>query len=49
MSNNISKFEVLYQGNLSRGNFSTGIICLYDGNQQQTIKKQWQTKQQVQL
>jgi glucosamine--fructose-6-phosphate aminotransferase (isomerizing) len=40
MSNNISKFEVLYQGNLTRGNFSTGIVCLYDGNQQQTIKKQ---------
>jgi glucosamine 6-phosphate synthetase-like amidotransferase/phosphosugar isomerase protein len=40
MSNNISKFEVLYQGNLTRGNFSSGVVCLYYGNQQQTIKKQ---------
>ena len=40
MSNNISKFEVLYDGNLVRGNFSSGVLCLYDGNEQQTIKKQ---------
>ena len=39
-SNNISKFEVLYDGNLPRGNFASGVLCLYDGNEQQTIKKQ---------
>ncbi len=39
-SNNVSKFEVLYEGNLPRGNFASGVICLYNGNEQQTIKKQ---------
>lgn len=39
-SNNVSKFEVLYDGNLPRGNFASGVICLYNGNEQQTIKKQ---------
>lgn len=39
-SNNVSKFEVLYEGNLPRGNFASGVVCLYNGNEQQTIKKQ---------
>lgn len=36
----VSKFEVLYDANLPRGNFATGILSLYDGYQQQVIKKQ---------
>lgn len=36
----VSKFEVLYDANLPRGNFATGILSLYDGNNQQIIKKQ---------
>jgi len=39
-SNNVSKFEVLYEGNLPRGNFASGVLCLYNGNEQQVIKKQ---------
>lgn len=36
----VSKFEVLYDANLPRGNFATGILSLYDDNNQQVIKKQ---------
>lgn len=36
----MSKFEVLYDANLPRGNFATGVMCLYHGNEQQTLKKQ---------
>lgn len=39
-SNNISKLEVLYEANVERGNFSTGIVGLYDQNEQQVFKKQ---------
>lgn len=39
-SNNVSKFEVLYDANLPRGNFASGVLCLYDVNEQQIIKKQ---------
>jgi len=39
-SNNVSKFEVLYEGNLPRGNFASGVICLYNDSEQQVIKKQ---------
>lgn len=30
----------MYTANLPRGTFATGIMCLYDQNNQQTIKKQ---------
>jgi len=36
----VSKFEVLYEANLPRGNFATGVMSLYGGNNQQIIKKQ---------
>lgn len=39
-TSNISKFEILYDANSTRGNFSSGIICLEGQNNQQTIKKQ---------
>lgn len=39
-SKNTSKLEVMYVGNLPRGTFATGIVSLYDHNNQQTIKKQ---------
>ena len=39
-SNNVSKFEVLCEGNLPRGNFATGILCLHGGNNQMVLKKQ---------
>lgn len=38
-SSNIPKFEVLYEGNLQRGHFSSGVICLLNGNEQQVIKQ----------
>lgn len=38
-SNNSSKFEVLYQANLPRGNFSSGIIGLNGVNEQMILKK----------
>lgn len=38
-SNNTSKFEVLYQANLPRGNFSSGIVGLNGVNEQMTLKK----------
>lgn len=37
---NVSTMEILYEANLPRGNFATGVICLYDANNQQTIKKE---------
>lgn len=39
-SKNTSKLEILYAANLPRGTFATGVMCLYDHNNQQTIKKQ---------
>ena len=39
-SSNVSKFEVLYDANLPRGNFASGVLCLYNVNEQQVIKKQ---------
>lgn len=39
-TNNISKFEVLYDANLTRGNFASGVLCLEGYNNQQTIKKE---------
>ena len=39
-STNVSKFEVLYEGNLPRGNFASGVVCLYNDNEQQVLKKQ---------
>jgi glucosamine--fructose-6-phosphate aminotransferase (isomerizing) len=39
-SKNTSKLEVMYTANLPRGTFATGIVSLYDHNNQQTIKKQ---------
>lgn len=38
-SNNSSKFEVLYQANLPRGNFSSGLIGLNGHNEQMVLKK----------
>lgn len=39
-TSNLNKFEVLYEANLPRGNFATGVMCLAGKNEQQTIKKQ---------
>jgi glucosamine--fructose-6-phosphate aminotransferase (isomerizing) len=39
-SNNVSKFEVMYAGNLPRGNFATGVVCMHNGDDQMVIKKQ---------
>jgi glutamine phosphoribosylpyrophosphate amidotransferase len=39
-ANKTSKFEVLYQANLQRGNFATGILCLHGRNDQMTFKKE---------
>lgn len=39
-TSNLNKFEVLYEANLPRGNFATGIQCLYGANEQQTLKKE---------
>jgi len=38
-SNNLSLFETLYEVNLPRGNFASGVILLYN-DRQETIKKQ---------
>ena len=38
-SKNTSKLEVMYTANLPRGTFGTGIVSLYDSNNQQTIKQ----------
>ena len=39
-SASLSKYEILYDANISRGNFASGILCLEGYNNQQTIKKQ---------
>lgn len=39
-SKNTSKLEVMYDANLPRGTFGTGIMGLYNQNNQQTVKKQ---------
>jgi glucosamine--fructose-6-phosphate aminotransferase (isomerizing) len=38
-ANNSSKFEVLYQANLPRGNFASGLIGLNSGGDQMVLKK----------
>lgn len=38
-SSNSSKFEVLYQANLPRGNFASGLIGLNSGGDQMVLKK----------
>lgn len=38
-ANNSSKFEVLYQANLPRGNFASGLIGLNNGGDQMVLKK----------
>jgi glucosamine--fructose-6-phosphate aminotransferase (isomerizing) len=38
-SSNSSKFEVLYQANLPRGNFASGLIGLNRGGDQMVLKK----------
>jgi len=38
-SNNASKFEVMYQANLPRGNFASGLIGLNTGGDQMILKK----------
>lgn len=38
-TNNLSKLEVLYQYNLDRGSFASGLMCLYEGNNQQVTKQ----------
>jgi glucosamine 6-phosphate synthetase-like amidotransferase/phosphosugar isomerase protein len=37
---NLSRFEVLYEANVQRGNFSSGIICLTNNYDQNVIKVQ---------
>lgn len=37
---NLSRFEVLYEANVQRGNFSSGIICLTNNYDQNIIKVQ---------
>ena len=36
----MSKFEVLYDANVERGQFASGIITLYNENNQQILKKE---------
>lgn len=38
-SSNSSKFEVLYQANLPRGNFASGLVGLNSGGDQMVLKK----------
>lgn len=38
-SSRLSMYETLYKANLPRGNFSTGVICLQDVNEQCVLKK----------
>jgi glucosamine--fructose-6-phosphate aminotransferase (isomerizing) len=38
-TNNLSKLEVLYQANVERGNFASGLLCLKEGNSQTIIKQ----------
>jgi len=39
-SNNLSRFEVLYEANVQRGNFASGIMCLTDDLDQYVLKIQ---------
>ena len=38
-SSNTSKFEVMYEANLPRGNFASGLIVLNSGGEQMVLKK----------
>jgi len=38
-SSNVSKLETMYQANVDRGNFATGILSLFEGNEQAVLKQ----------